>query len=204
MGIAITIPHKLSRLEARRRIETGFANILRQVPGSAGTCSEHWDGDRLTFAVGVMQQTVSGGSGWYGKMGAGHNSISQAVVERQRGKHPTHVFVMEWRHRPLGPVQMMNNTAWQSARKRAGLGDLHVHDLRHTTGMRLREPGVEDITRRDVLWHSSGSITEHYTTAQIREIHDALEKITKPSNTWNCSLQSLKAEAAARRASNKA
>lgn len=60
MGITVSIPHKLSRLGARRRIETGFAKILRQVPGSAGTCSERWDGDRLMFAVGAMGQTVSG------------------------------------------------------------------------------------------------------------------------------------------------
>lgn len=60
MGISITIPHKLSRSEARRRIEAGFSRLLRQIPGSAGTFSERWDGDRLTFAVGVMQQTVSG------------------------------------------------------------------------------------------------------------------------------------------------
>jgi hypothetical protein len=60
MGITVSIPHKLNRLEARRRIETGFAKILRQVPGSAGTCSERWDGDRLNFAVGAMGQTVSG------------------------------------------------------------------------------------------------------------------------------------------------
>jgi hypothetical protein len=60
MGITVSIPHKLSRLEAHRRIETGFAKILRQVPGSTGNCSEHWDGDRLTFGVGVMGQSVSG------------------------------------------------------------------------------------------------------------------------------------------------
>lgn len=131
------------------------------------------------------------------------NSVSQAVVERQRERHGTHVFVMAWRHRPLGPVETMNNTAWQSARKRAGLGDLHVHDLRHTVGMRMRESGVEDITRRDVLWHSAGSITDHYTMAQIREIYEALEKTSKPSSAWNRSLQSLKAEAKSRRANQR-
>lgn len=33
--------------------------------------------------------------------------------------------------------------------------------------------------------------------AQIREIHEALEKVTRPSNGWNKSLQALKAEHAA-------
>ena len=60
MGITVSIPHKLSRLEARRRIETGFAKILRQVPGGTGTCSERWDEDRLIFEVGGMGQTISG------------------------------------------------------------------------------------------------------------------------------------------------
>ena len=60
MGITVTIPHKLGRSEARRRIDTGFAKILHQVPGSAGTCSQRWDGDRLIFALDAMGQAVSG------------------------------------------------------------------------------------------------------------------------------------------------
>ena len=59
MGISVSIPHKLGRAEARRRIETGFAKMLGQVSGS-GTCSDHWEGDRLTFAVGAMGQNISG------------------------------------------------------------------------------------------------------------------------------------------------
>jgi hypothetical protein len=60
MGITVSIPHQLSRAEARRRIETGFARIIHLLPGSAGTCNERWDGDRLIFGVGAMGQTVSG------------------------------------------------------------------------------------------------------------------------------------------------
>ena len=58
--ITISIPHQLGRAEARRRIETGFAKIIHVVPGSAGACSERWDGDRLTFGVAAMGQTVAG------------------------------------------------------------------------------------------------------------------------------------------------
>lgn len=36
--------------------------------------------------------------------------------------------------------------------------------------------------------------------AQIRELHEALEKITRPSSGWNKSLQALKAENALRKA----
>jgi hypothetical protein len=34
--------------------------IVHLLPGSAGTCSERWEGDRLTFGVAAMGQTVSG------------------------------------------------------------------------------------------------------------------------------------------------
>jgi Putative polyhydroxyalkanoic acid system protein (PHA_gran_rgn) len=58
--ITISIPHTLGRTEARRRIETGFANLIGQLPGSGGACSQRWDGDRLTFRVAGLGQTVSG------------------------------------------------------------------------------------------------------------------------------------------------
>jgi Putative polyhydroxyalkanoic acid system protein (PHA_gran_rgn) len=58
--ITVSIPHQLGRAEARRRIETGFAKIIDQLPGSAGNCSERWEGDRLIFGVAAMGQTVAG------------------------------------------------------------------------------------------------------------------------------------------------
>jgi len=58
--ISISIPHQLGRTEARRRIESGFASIVRQLPGSGSTCIERWDGDRLTFSATELGQTVSG------------------------------------------------------------------------------------------------------------------------------------------------
>jgi hypothetical protein len=58
--ITVSIPHQLGRAEARRRIESGFAKLVQQIPGTRGTGSERWDGDRLTFGVAVMGQTVAG------------------------------------------------------------------------------------------------------------------------------------------------
>ena len=77
---------------------------------------------------------------------------------------------------------------------RVGLPDLHVHDLRHTAGMRLREAGVPESTVADILWHSSPSMTRHYSMAQIVELHAALEKITEDTGRWNKSLATLRRE----------
>jgi hypothetical protein len=57
--ITISIPHQLGRAEARRRIETGFANVISQFPGG-GTCNQRWDGDQLSFSVAGLGQTLSG------------------------------------------------------------------------------------------------------------------------------------------------
>jgi len=129
------------------------------------------------------------------------NSVAQSVIESVRGQHDTFVFVYQrlkadgtsGKGKPR-PIETMNNTAWQRARKHAGLGDLHVHDLRHTTGMRLREAGVLEPTIADILWHVSGSMTHHYTMAQIVELHGALETITHDNGRWNKSLATLKRE----------
>ena len=58
--LVISIPHQLGRAEARRRIEAGFGKVIRHLPGSNGTPSERWDGDRLIFSVAAAGQTVSG------------------------------------------------------------------------------------------------------------------------------------------------
>lgn len=129
------------------------------------------------------------------------NSVAQSVVDAARGDDSEHVFVYRRLKRDGEPgrgdphaIGTMNNTAWQRARKEAGLGDLHVHDLRHTTGMRLREAGVAESTRADILWHTTASMTHHYSMAQIVELHAALEKIKDDSGCWNKSLVTLKLE----------
>lgn len=75
----------------------------------------------------------------------------------------------------------MYNTAWQNARRAAGLGDLHIHDLRHTAAVRLRESSVPERTITDVLWHGPHSITGHYARAQVAEILAALKLLSKPA-----------------------
>ena len=70
----------------------------------------------------------------------------------------------------------MNNNAWQRVRRQSGLPDLHIHDLRHTVGMRLREAGVREETIADILWHTRQGMTAHYSVAQIDELLEALNE----------------------------
>lgn len=128
------------------------------------------------------------------------NSVAQSIVEDQRGKHDEFVFVYRReRIKRLGdepvmayrPIERMSNSGWQTARRKADLGDLHVHDLRHTVGMRLREAGVSEATVADVLWHSRQGMTAHYSVAQVRELYRALDLLKEEGRERNVSLLSL-------------
>lgn len=134
------------------------------------------------------------------------NAEARQVIEARRGIHPE--FVFSWRRprpkhegepdpREGRPVDSMNNTAWQDARKRAagkyeerfkraapeGFANVRVHDLKHTFGRRLRAAGVGDETRRVLLGHTNRSITTHYSAVQLGELLDAANKIDRSLST---------------------
>jgi len=111
------------------------------------------------------------------------NKVAKELIDAQRGINDEYVFTYKG-HR----IGTMNNSAWQRARRLAGLGDLHVHDLRHTVGMRLREAEIREETIADILWHNRRSMTAHYSVAQVAELYDALNKISNESNRVNRSL----------------
>jgi hypothetical protein len=61
--VTVTIPHKLGRDEARRRLEEGFGRLRRQMTGGMGAllaCHERWEGDRLHFEAGALGQKMTG------------------------------------------------------------------------------------------------------------------------------------------------
>ena len=96
------------------------------------------------------------------------NCIAASVINSQRGRDPTHVFVRRGK-----PVSRMLNSAWLRARARAGLPQVRVHDLKHTFGRRLRAAGVSFEDRQDLLGHRSGRITTHYSGAELSKLIEA-------------------------------
>lgn len=70
----------------------------------------------------------------------------------------------------------MNNTAFQTARRKAGLDRLRVHDLRHTFGQRLRDAGVSEEDRALLLGHALTGMPQHYATATIARLVEAANK----------------------------
>ena len=101
------------------------------------------------------------------------NSEAKSVIDELRGQHPEYVFTYKGNR-----VLTMNNSAWQKARKRAGLTNkARVHDLKHTFGHRLRAANVSFEDRQDLLGHKSSKMTTHYSSANIGNLIAAAEKV---------------------------
>lgn len=59
--ITITIPHKLTRAEAKARIDASIDRFKAQIgQGFMGRVSHLWDQDRLSFNAQGMGQTITG------------------------------------------------------------------------------------------------------------------------------------------------
>jgi integrase len=91
----------------------------------------------------------------------------------------------------------MNNNGWQRARECAakvypeefgrqvpeGFRRIRIHDLKHTFGRRLRAAGVSFETRQVLLGHHNGSVTTHYSAAEIAELLEAVNRINAIRST---------------------
>jgi hypothetical protein len=56
----MSIPHNLTREEAKLRLQQGIARAQRELPAFLGGLSERWHDDTLSFVVSAAGQSVSG------------------------------------------------------------------------------------------------------------------------------------------------
>jgi hypothetical protein len=55
-----SVPHNLTRDEARLRLQDGIARGRRQYGAFLGGLTDRWDGDTMSFVLSAAGQTVSG------------------------------------------------------------------------------------------------------------------------------------------------
>ena len=58
--IVVTVPHKLGKDEARRRLDSGLARAGASFGGILTLTQQNWTGDRLEFSASAMGQAASG------------------------------------------------------------------------------------------------------------------------------------------------
>lgn len=115
------------------------------------------------------------------------NSVAKSIIEKQRGISREWVFPYDGT-----AMHRMNDSAWKKARVRAaklwqeenlrpahpGYASIRIHDLKHTFGRRLRAAGVTEEDRKSLLGHKNGSITSHYSGAELGKLIEAANMVS--------------------------
>jgi integrase len=68
-----------------------------------------------------------------------------------------------------------------SSCQEAKIDNLTFHDLRHTWSTRAAEMGIPEHVRRDIMGHSSKSMTDDYTHATPEAMEEAMERVASYS-----------------------
>lgn len=58
--VVVTVPHRLGREEAVRRLKSGFERAGSQFAGILSISQQDWQGDRLTFNAAALGQHAAG------------------------------------------------------------------------------------------------------------------------------------------------
>jgi putative polyhydroxyalkanoate system protein len=58
--IKVELPHKLTRAQARQRLEDGLQRIHENIAGKSVSVEQTWAGDHLDFTAAFMGQSITG------------------------------------------------------------------------------------------------------------------------------------------------
>lgn len=103
------------------------------------------------------------------------NDRLTAILRGARKQAVGEFLVADEHGRPMHSVKR----AFQSARKRAGLSDVRIHDLRHTFASRLIDRGVPDRIVQKLLGHSTPGMTVRYTHPSEDALRRAVESLER-------------------------
>ena len=58
--LMVSIPHRLGREEAKRRLDSGISRLRTELGGLLTALDYHWEGDTMSFRAGGFWQAVTG------------------------------------------------------------------------------------------------------------------------------------------------
>jgi len=58
--LLVSIPHRLGRLEARSRLDSGIGRPRSELNALLSELDYHWEGDTLNFVTSAMWQRITG------------------------------------------------------------------------------------------------------------------------------------------------
>ena len=102
------------------------------------------------------------------------NALARAILERQPRSGDTYVFPSP--SNPKRPLSR-NLPLWRSVRRKAGIEDVRLHDLRHTFASHAVLQGIPLPVVSRMLGHKQPSMTMRYVHVGDRETEAAAERI---------------------------
>ena len=102
------------------------------------------------------------------------SEAAQAVIARQPRSGSAFVFPSP---REPAETQSRHLGLWHRARQEAGIGDVRLHDLRHTVASQAAARGVPLPTVARILGHTQPSMTLRYAHVGDHEVEDAAERV---------------------------
>lgn len=58
--VVVTIPHKLGKEEAAKRLKHGFSGLRKGLGAQFAVLKDEWKGDHLDFSASMLGQTTNG------------------------------------------------------------------------------------------------------------------------------------------------
>jgi len=110
---------------------------------------------------------------------------TEAEKIRTQIREGTFIRAAERRQQAAAPVadtteavtlDVFAKRAWTNACARAGIDDLHFHDLRHEAGSRLLEAGWSIHHLKEMLGHANLSQTSTYLNAGPMGLQDSMQR----------------------------
>lgn len=165
----------LDQMESDRAIMPGEANAVRLLALTGCRLSEvlllEWS--RVDLSAGALTLGDS-------KVGARVHAIGRpavALLRRLYAKRESEIVLDG--NAPGEPVSVADQeVAWRRLRKRAGLEDVRMHDLRHTVATRAAETGASAFLIQDKLGHAGIQQSSEYVArmvAPLRQLSNRVE-----------------------------
>lgn len=98
-------------------------------------------------------------------------------------------------HSPHSKSKLFNQAlerAFSNCVKKAGLDDLHFHDLRHTFGTRLSQKGEDVLTIKALMGHKTLMMTSRYVHHNVESLRHAVEGLGQSNSTKLAQLEVAK------------
>lgn len=93
------------------------------------------------------------------------NEVAMGVLERQAGKHKTHVFTYRGDR-----LRSANTRTWRAALKACGIENFRWHDLRHTWASWLRQNDVPTWVLQELGGWKSESMVRRYAHMSVKHL----------------------------------